>query len=148
MKKILLLIGLVFVSFGSFAQNGPRERMKAFKVAYITEQLSLSSKEAQQFWPIYNTHEETINRLKAQEKKMVKRLKATNDGPDGLTDKQAGDFLSNYLKAEEQKSIARQKLITDLQQILSNKKILRLIKAESDFNKRILEKIRERRNRN
>ncbi len=148
MKKILLLY-IVFISMSAVAQNGPRERMKAFKVAYITEKLSLSSKEAQQFWPVYNTHEETVEKLKAQERRLIKGLKDANNGPEGLSDKQAGNFLDDYLRMEEQKSKAKKKLISDLKQIMSNKKILRLIKAESDFNKRILEKIRERRkNRN
>ncbi len=148
MKKIILCICLVFISFGAFAQNGHRERIKAFKVAYITEQLNLSSKEAQKFWPIYNDYEETIKKLKSQERKMIKALKEANNTPDGLSDQRAGGFLKNYLEAEEQKSRARKKLISDLQQAVSNKKILRLIKAETDFNKRILDKIRERRKRN
>ncbi len=148
MKKIIVFICIVFTSFGSFAQNGPRERMKAFKIAYITEQLNLTSKEAQQFWPIYNNHESVVENLKRKERMLIKGIKGAHNGPDGLSDKQAGDFLDQYLKAEEQKSQARQKLITDLKKAISNKKILKLIKAETDFNRRILDRIRERRKRN
>ncbi len=147
MKKTLLYISLFFISLGAFAQNGSRERMKAHKVAYITEQLNLTSQEAQQFWPIYNAHEETVQKLKMQERKMIKDLKQTNNGTDGLSDQQAGDFLATYLDTQEQKSKSRKKLILDLQKILPNKKIIKLIKAKSDFNKRILDRIRERRKR-
>ncbi|MEW7291534.1 hypothetical protein ABW637_13375 [Aquimarina sp. 2304DJ70-9] len=148
MKKIVLLICIVCSAFGSFAQNGPRERMKAFKVAYITEQLNLTSKEAQQFWPIYNNHESVVENLKRQERMLIKGIKSANNGPEGLSDKQAGDFLDKYLDAEEQKSQSRRKLITDLKKVIPNKKILRLIKAETDFNRRILDRIRERRKKN
>ncbi|WP_128755277.1 hypothetical protein [Aquimarina sediminis] len=147
MKKILTLICFVFMSMATFAQNGPRERIKAFKVAYITEKLNLSSSEAQQFWPIYNAHEETIETLRKRERKLMKALREENNGPDGLTDKRAGNFLDEYLKAEEQKSISRKKLVTDLKKVLSNKKILRLIKAEADFHKRMLDRIKERKKR-
>ncbi len=145
MKKNVLLICLICFSFASFAQNGPRERIKALKVAYITEQLNLTSKEAQQFWPIYNEHEKTVGKLKATGRRLIKQVKEAHNGANGLSDAQAGDFLDQHIDAEEQKSAARKKLITDLKQILPNKKILRLIKAEHDFNKRILDKIRERR---
>ncbi|MEB3346118.1 hypothetical protein U6A24_11640 [Aquimarina gracilis] len=148
MKKILLFICIAFTVYTTTAQNGPRERMKAFKVAYITEKLNLSSKEAQQFWPIYNRHEETLENLKRKERRIIKSLKESNNGPDGLSDAKAGEFLKQYLQVDQQKSKARQKLITDLQEVMPNKKILRLIKAESDFNKRILDRIRERRKMN
>ncbi|MCK8523034.1 hypothetical protein M0D21_15760 [Aquimarina sp. D1M17] len=147
MKKIITLICLVFFSISSFAQKGPRERMKAHKIAYITEKLDLTPKEAQQFWPIYNAHEQTMDELKGNNRRLIRNLKETNDGFEGLSDKQAGDFLANYMDIEQQKSQARKKLITNLQKVIPNKKILRLIKAEADFNKRILQRIREQRKR-
>ncbi|MBQ4821809.1 sensor of ECF-type sigma factor [Aquimarina sp. MMG016] len=146
MKNILLLICITF-TLQIYAQKGQREKVKAFKVAYITEQLDLSSKEAQQFWPIYNEHQETVENLKKEERKLIRSLKDANNGPDGLSDKQAGDFLDNYLDAEDKKAQSRKKLIIDLQKVLSNKKILKLIKAETDFNKRLMQQLRERRMR-
>ncbi len=148
MKKIFLFICIAFTTYGTFAQRGPRERMKAFKVAFITEKLSLTSTEAQQFWPIYNAHETTTEKLKEQERTIVRKLQGANNGPNGLSNKEAGEFLDQYLKIEEEKFKAKQQLITDLKKNMSYKKILRLIKAESDFNKRILERIRERRKMN
>ncbi len=147
MKKILLFTCLAFISLNAIGQKPAGEKIKAFKVAYITEQLSLSSKEAQQFWPIYNTHEETLEKLKKEERKLIRALKDANEGPNGLSDRQAGEFLNNYLEAETQKTQARKTLIKDLQTVLSNKKILRLIKAENDFNKRLLERFKQWRNR-
>ena len=32
------------------------DRIKSHKIAYLTEQLSLSPEEAQQFWPVYNAY--------------------------------------------------------------------------------------------
>ncbi|MFD2561356.1 sensor of ECF-type sigma factor [Aquimarina rubra] len=147
MKKILLLFIIVFTINVSYSQRGPRGRVKALKIAYITEQLDLSSKEAQQFWPIYNEHEDTMESLKRKERKSVRALKETN-GFENLNEKEAEDFLNNYLLAEEEKFIARKKLITDLRQIIPHKKILKLVKAEMDFNKRLLKQLRDRRQGN
>ncbi len=147
MKKIILLICFTFIYNGLFAQNGSRERIKAFKIAYLTEKLDLSSKEAQKFWPIYNDHQETIDNLRKEERKLMKVLKEANINSEDTTDKNAEDFINKHLKTEEQKSKARVKLIQDLKKIISNKKILKLIKAEGDFHKRMLDRIKGHRKR-
>ena len=65
MKKVIsVLCALVVLSLGAFAQgpqgprrggdNGWRERVRAEKVAFLTEEIDLTESEAQVFWPIYN----------------------------------------------------------------------------------------------
>jgi len=147
MKKILLLFIIVFTINISYSQRGSRERVKTLKIAYITEQLNLSSKEAQQFWPIYNKHDETMESLKKEERRSIRSIKDA-DGPEGLSEKEAEELLRNHIKGEEQKLNARKKLITDLRQVIPYKKILKLVKAERDFNKRLLKQLRDRRQRN
>ncbi|WP_299211898.1 sensor of ECF-type sigma factor [uncultured Aquimarina sp.] len=147
MKKILLLFIIVFTINVSYSQRDSRERVKALKIAYITEQLNLSSREAQQFWPIYNEHDETMESLKKEERRSIRSIKDVY-GPEGLSEKEAEEFLRNHIKGEEQKLNARKKLITDLRQVISHKKILKLVKAERDFNKRLLKQLRDRRQRN
>ena len=58
-SKILTLIFVLFFSFSLSAQvnKESREKIKTLKIAYITEQLNLTAKEAQDFWPIYNTYD-------------------------------------------------------------------------------------------
>jgi hypothetical protein len=140
MKKIILFTCFACFTIGIFGQHGSKEKIKTFKIAYITEKLDLTSKEAQQFWPVYNTHQETVEKLRRQERKLIKSIKEAND-------KQAEAILSSFLEIEEQKSQSKKKLITDLKKVLSYKKILKLIKAEADFHKRMLARIREQRRR-
>jgi len=147
MKKILPLFIIVFTIHTSMAQKGPRERVKALKIAHITEQLDLSSKEAQEFWPIYNAHENTMEALKKNERKSMRAIKQA-DGIENISEKEASDFISNHLTTEEQKLIARKKLISDLKNVIPNKKILKLVRAEMDFNRRLLKQLRDRRRRN
>ena len=65
MKKVFsVLCALMVLSIGAFAQgpqgprrgadNGWRERVRAEKVAFLTEEIDLTESEAQVFWPIYN----------------------------------------------------------------------------------------------
>ena len=62
MKKILLIAFLVVASTTLSAQNN--ERIKAFKMGYITEQLNLSTAEAEKFWPIFNEFEDKTQAIK------------------------------------------------------------------------------------
>ncbi len=147
MKKIVLLICFTCFSIGAFAQHGSREKIKAFKIAYITEKLELTSEEAQLFWPIYNAYEETIRKLRSQERKLIKSIREASDTPTGLNDKEVEDTIDSFLEIEEQKSQSRKKLIINLKKTIPKKKILKLIKAEADFHKRMLARIKGRRKR-
>ncbi|MGY3793556.1 sensor of ECF-type sigma factor [uncultured Aquimarina sp.] len=147
MKKILLLCVVIFTVNFSFGQRGPREKVKALKIAYITEQLDLSTKEAQQFWPIYNEHEEAMENLKRNERKSIRAIKEAN-GLENISEQEAEDFLTNYVSAEEKKFLARKQLIKNLSTVIPHKKILKLVKAEMDFNKRLLKQLRDRRRAN
>ena len=52
MKK-LITIGLLFLlTFNAFSQRKEKEeRIKALKIAFITERLALTETQAQKFWP-------------------------------------------------------------------------------------------------
>ena len=58
--KFMLPIVLVLLSFTAFSQGfkGKKDKVKALKVAYITEELNLTTEEAQRFWPIYNAFDD------------------------------------------------------------------------------------------
>ena len=65
MKTITSIVFIISFSLLSFSQHN-RDKIKTLKIAYITEKLDLSKKEAQQFWPIYNAFEEENYNLKRQ----------------------------------------------------------------------------------
>ena len=67
MKKTLVIIALIF-SVTLFAQRPGKEKIKAFKTAFITEKLDLSQTEAQKFWPIYNEFEKKLENLRQRER--------------------------------------------------------------------------------
>ncbi|OED44079.1 hypothetical protein AB832_02230 [Flavobacteriaceae bacterium (ex Bugula neritina AB1)] len=143
MKNILLLIFVAFNCSISLGQNDSREKVKAFKIAHLTEQLNLSSTEAQKFWPIYNDHEKIMEQLRRNERASIKIIRGSN-GLNGLSEKKAEELLNKHLTIGEKKFQERRNLIQKLKQVLPNRKILILIKAEKDFNKRLLKQLRHR----
>ena len=76
MKTNKLLLIIVFLcSIYSFAQPPMREKkeqIRALKVGFITNELSLTADEASKFWPIYNTFDDKQFELKHQKMKAFK----------------------------------------------------------------------------
>ncbi|WP_299364305.1 sensor of ECF-type sigma factor [Winogradskyella sp.] len=149
MKKLIPIL-ILFFSLSTFAQGGDKmkERIKAQKIAFISDQLDLSEEEAQGFWPIYNAYEDTVEGIRSSEIRTV-RMKIRQN-PD-MSEAEANQLISQLIKAEENILAAKIKLVNDLKKVLSSVKILKLRAVEDQFNKRLLDKLKEfreqRRNR-
>ena len=144
--KILFPIILLLVTSLSFSQGfkEKREKVKALKVAYITEQLELTTDEAQKFWPIYNAFDENQSELRHEKMRAIlDRFKPGN--VEKLSEKDASNSLIQMEKIEEDLFNLKKKFIKDLQSVISAKKIIKLKKAEEDFNRELLKQMREKR---
>ena len=146
MKRLIPILVLL-IGLSGYAQRDGRmnERIKAQKVAFITDKLSLTAEEAQQFWPIYNAFEEKRESIKSGQLREVKIKIRQN--PD-MSDREASKLLDQILDAENEIHNAKMKLAEDLQSVLSPKKIIRLRATEDEFNRELLQhlkKMRERR---
>ena len=144
--KILFPIIFLLVTSLSFSQGfkEKREKVKALKVAYITEQLELTTEEAQKFWPIYNAFDENQSELRHEKMRAIlDRFKPGN--VEKLSEKDASNSLIQMEKIEEDLFNLKKKFIKDLQSVISAKKIIKLKKAEEDFNRELLKQMREKR---
>ena len=145
MKTKFLLSLLLLFSFNMRSQGSKemREQIKALKVSFITTELNLTSEEATKFWPVYNAYEEKEFEIKHNKmRKLVKELDMK--GVDTMSDKEAMSYLNQLEAADEELFHLKQKLVSDLKTIISPVKILKLKKAENDFNRKLLEKYRKR----
>lgn len=127
------------------AQNHQRqERIRSLKIAFITERVDLTSKEAQQFWPIYNTYDEAMEKIRRKERDLLRDMKGNFDI---MTEGEGKQALDNLISQEQKKISAKQVLISELKDVISSKKILTLLKAEEDFKRNLIEQLRNRRGR-
>lgn len=140
MKKIIITALLLIVTFNSSAQREDRkERIKVLKIAFITERLDLTKTEAQQFWPIYNAFEEANDVIRRKTHENRKNLDF-----DAISEQDAKEMLNEMATIEKTKNTLREKFLADLQKILPSKKILLLKITEDDFNRRMLEEMKKR----
>ncbi|MFD2940759.1 sensor of ECF-type sigma factor [Flavobacterium notoginsengisoli] len=145
-KNILPLL-LFLTSFSFFAQNGKidekREKIKAFKVSFLTTELELTSTEAEKFWPIYNAYDDKQFDLKHLKMKTYLR-KLNDDNINNLSEKDAVTLLSQIESTDKELYVLREKYMASLKKVLSAKKILKLKKSEDDFNRKLLQQYRDK----
>ena len=149
-KNILTFL-LFLVSFSFYAQNDKaddkREKIKAYKVSFLTTELELTSTEAEKFWPIYNTYDDKQYELRHNKMKTYLR-KLDDDNLSSLSEKEAAALLSQIESTDKELYLLREKYTVNLKKILSAKKILKLKKSDDDFNRKLLKQYRDKAGKN
>jgi Spy/CpxP family protein refolding chaperone len=145
-KNILPLL-MLLISFSFYAQNGKtdekREKIKAYKVSFLTTELELTSNEAEKFWPIYNAYDDRQFELRHLKMKNFMH-KLDNDNINSMSEKDAAALLSQMESTDKELYFLREKYMTNLKKVLSAKKILKLKKSEDDFNRKLLKQYRDK----
>ena len=138
MKKLIFIFLLATITMQ--AQEGKHEKIKAYKPAYITEKLSLTTSEAEKFWPIYNKFDDKFRDLRKKERSEI--FQKLREGLDNLNDAEANELIDVSLTIESEEVALRKQLITELRKVISPKKIIILKKAEDDFKRELLDRYR------
>ena len=144
--KFILPFAFLLITAISFSQGFRAKKVKSLKIAYITEELDLTTEEAQKFWPIYNTFDDKQAELRHEKMKAI--LDKFEPGSvEKLSEKDAASLLAQMETIEESLFALRKKFIKDLNGVISAKKIIKLKKAEEDFNRHLLRQMRDKRKR-
>ncbi|MEP1489606.1 MAG: sensor of ECF-type sigma factor [Algibacter sp.] len=141
-KTYLILVFIFFFSISVFSQHKNREQIKALKISFITEKLDLTPKEAQDFWPIYNAYDKSTTKIKHQDIRNIRKEIKTNS--ETLNDVEAQKLLERLLQAEDNLHNERMAFVNKLKKIISPKKIIILKATEDDFNRKLFEQYKKR----
>lgn len=139
MKKNILIL-LLLISSGVFAQGKKHERITAYKTAYITEKLELTSKEAEVFWPIYNRYDQEQRNIRRSEHNDIHCV--LNDDVSNISEVEAEKLLKRMMQLEEERLRFRKEMTVALREVLSPAKIVLLQKVEHDFKRELLNRYR------
>jgi len=141
MKKIVSIICIALItSISLFAQGNKdkiREKIRAKKIAFITDKLALTPEEAQDFWPVYNAFKE--------KEKTIRKEAAKPNRLHEMTDAEVEALIDQQLDKEEQLLNAKRAFVQEAKQVLPIKKIAKLPRVERRFKEMMLERSRERR---
>ena len=138
-KTTIYTLLFFFISVASFSQKMNREKIKLLKTSFITEALDLTPSEAEKFWPVYNLYNDKIQTAKVNLEFTLFRDLKNNGGIDAISDEKATEIIASTIELERQLSDSKIKMTKELSKVLPPKKIIKLYKAEKDFNRRILQ---------
>ena len=140
MNKFIITIFLFVTTFSFGQRNQDWEKINTLKVAFITEKLSLNSKEAQEFWPVYNEYQKKRNALR---KKGHQEIRSKIKDSDALTEKEAENLLALHIKIEEEEEALDTKFLKNVSTVISAKKTLLLLRSEEEFKRQLMKQYRQ-----
>jgi F0F1-type ATP synthase alpha subunit len=127
MRKIFYML-IILMPAVAMAQSGSRigegrERLEAIQIAYLTKELSLSSQDAEKFWPFYNKYQDELKSL----------LKNGKD--------------EDVLNRQQQALDIRKKYKNDFVKILGQDRTNKLFEAENKFREMVKRELQNRQKR-
>lgn len=149
MKKILIFIfalGLFTPNANAQHKKG-REKIKAYKISFLTEKLNLTPKEAEKFWPIYNKYDKKMMQLHRDERYNIKKQIKENGGVEVLSEKDSENILKKIRNIAKQRYEIKTKFHSNISAILPFKKVLTLEIAEHEFNRKLFKKFKDKKRR-
>lgn len=155
--KFLMLIVAITSATSSYSQKGNKidvDRVKSHKIAFITDQLNLTAKEAEVFWPIYNAHEKLMSQYRRDEINAMKMVVKNPERPylskknfDNISEDEAKKIYRIVTDLRNKTHQEKQNYMSKLTTILTYKKILKLQASEREFRKELFRKLKQTRKR-
>jgi hypothetical protein len=147
MKKLIILIAIVLINSFQFVkaqdelEPSKREKLEALKVAYLTNELSLTPEEAQQFWPLYNELGDKMGKLRKERR--ANRINTKKNHAE-LSDAELSAAIDKELDIEQQELDLKKAYNVRFKKILPIKKVAKLHAAEHGFRTELLHRSKDR----
>lgn len=145
LKKTLLLTFLFSSALFYGQRDVDKDKIKTLKIAFLTEKLNLNSKEAQDFWPIYNDYEAAKEILR---NKGYTEIRSKIKNADTVSEKEAAQLLNKVILYEEEENKIFENFITKITKVISSKKALILLRSEDDFKRQLIRQYHEKNKKN
>ena len=121
-----------FAGGNAYAQPGPqedwKEKMQSVKIAFLTTEIGLTPTEAQNFWPIYNSVSEELDKaMRSTFSSYMELEKAINENK---SDKEVSRCLERYLDALSSQDEIRSDSVEKYRKILPDRKVAKIFVAE------------------
>jgi hypothetical protein len=134
-KSILTLILLLFMVAG-YAQRGTRnevdrDKLESARVAFITNRLSLTTDQAEKFWPIYNQHNA------ARRGHMDRLHSLSKEAGNDPSESKANDLIEKRFQIQEEMMKEEKAFMKEITKVISSVQAYKLSEANRDFARQI-----------
>ncbi|WP_306644095.1 Spy/CpxP family protein refolding chaperone [Sanyastnella coralliicola] len=143
MKHFILTACMVFtLGISAWAQPGPGgEKIEQLRIAFITEELDLTSEEAQQFWPIFNEFNDKKKEGHEQVRKTNREI-SKKENPTEADLRRLVNVRADQMRTEADLEV---QFMEDVLAILGPERTFQLIEAERKFKREVMQRIQDKR---
>lgn len=113
-----------------------RERIEAMRVAFITREIQLTSKQAETFWPVYREMKAELDKVRGDGEPIGK-------DPMEMDDAEAAKYLDQWFERRQQELHVRESYRDKFENVITPKQILALYQAENQFRRQMLRQVRQ-----
>ena len=140
-----LMTLLLLTSIATYAQDiddefghlKGREKIRAARVAYITQRLNLSPDESQAFWALHNEYEGKKRALKSRQDR--------SPALEAMSDAEVEQMIETRFEVQQDLLDLERTYYQKFRQVISSRKVALFYKADKEFRLELLKKIREER---
>ena len=130
-----LTITIIGISGFAMAQDKPadnmeivKEKIRSDKKLFIATNMQLTESEANAFWPVYESYQAEIGKLRDREIKLIEKFAASYET---MSDDVAKKLLDDSLSIDSSHQKLRQSYLSKFRGVLSDKKVARYYQLES-----------------
>lgn len=139
---LMLILAIMIPSLRMVAQNPDRERLDAYKIAFFTRRMNLTSQEAEKFWPVYNEFTSQRNQLQLEKQSIMRTF---NQSEGTLSEKEINELSNRYLEILVRESAVAVDVHKKVMELLPPGKVIRMYQAENQYRLQLLNELQQRR---
>jgi Spy/CpxP family protein refolding chaperone len=141
---------LLLMAWPTFALAQPerntaeiKEKVDAYRIAFLTDKLELTTTEAEKFWPVYHAYRKEMDQVLGDQMDEMRALRARKNEAQNLSDAEIESKIQETFSREEKVLKIKRNYHEKFKKVLPVKKVGQLYLAEVEFKKALLRKMRE-----
>jgi hypothetical protein len=135
----LAVIGILQVDAQN--QNPNLDKLNAYKIAFFTRRLNLTSQEAEKFWPVYNEFQDKRNAIQIERQLLNRNY---NQNELNMSEKDLIDAGDKHIALQVQEAGLAQEYHKKFKEILAPSKVIRLYQAENQYRMQLLNELKDK----
>lgn len=145
MKKVFtaIIVLLIVSAFEVKAQGqDDLDKLTAYKIAFFTQRLNLSSAEAEKFWPVYNDYSARKSKIQL-ERVALMRYAMQNEA--NLSEQEISSTADKLAQSFADEANLTVSFNSDIKKILPPAKVIKLFQSENQYKQQLLRELNQRR---
>ena len=142
-KSIITLLFAIFATLGAYAQPGPPQggerrypnpdEIMSQKIAFFTQELSLTPEEAQLFWPVYNAGWKKAEAARKEVRHTLREVNAALKQEPAASDAQINALMEKYFKALQTEAQINAETYAEVSKVIPLAKAAKACTLEEKF---------------